>query len=64
MNSKKFDEIILRLKQKGHDKVIAPTLGRKEKLEDRVRHKLMKIRSKRKLLHHNKAVSLGLIKVQ
>ncbi len=60
----KLDEIIWKLRQKGHDKMIAPTLGRKAKLEERVRQKLLEIKQKRHLLHHYKPVSLGVIEVQ
>lgn len=60
----KFDEIVWKLRQKGHEKMVAPTLGRKERLEERVRQKLLDIGSKRVLSHHRKEVSLGVIRVQ
>jgi len=60
----KLDQIVLMLQQKGHHNMIAPTLGRKEKLEERVRQKLLEIKQKRELLHHSKQVSLGVIQVQ
>ena len=60
----KFAEIIWKLRQKGHDNMVAPTLGRKERLEERVRQKLLEIRNKRVLSHHTKVVSLGVIQVQ
>ena len=60
----KFDEIIWKLEQKGHDKMVAPTRGRKEKLQERVRQKLLDIDKKRLLSHHSKTVSMGVISVQ
>ena len=59
----KFEEIISNLEKKGHTKMIAPTLGRQEKVKERVDHKLLDIEKKRKLQHHNKAVSLGVVRV-
>lgn len=59
----KLDVTIWKLQQKGHHKMVAPTIGRKEKLNERVRQELLAIKQNRKLLHHNKPVSLGVIQV-
>jgi len=59
----KFEQTLAKLRQKGHDKMIAPTLGRMQRFEERVRHKLMEIDKRRHLTHHHKTVSIGVINV-
>lgn len=60
----KLVEILLNHERKGNVKMIAPTKGKIDKLEARVRDKIREIDQRRKLQHHNKEICIGIVRVQ
>jgi hypothetical protein len=60
---KKLKEIMQRHKEKGHLSMIAPTQGKIDRLESKVRGQLRMIQEKRKLKHSTKDVCLGIIRL-
>lgn len=59
----KLEDILNNHERKGNFKMIAPTRGKIEKLETRVRDKIREIEERRKLLHHRKEVCIGIVRV-
>lgn len=60
---KKLLEVMRRHEEKGNKKMIAPTQGKIDKMETKVRDKIREIEERRKLQHHKKDVCLGIIRV-
>jgi superfamily II DNA or RNA helicase len=60
----KFEAVMRNYENKGNIKMLAPTRGKFERMETRVRDRMRVIEERRKLQHHSKDVCLGIIRVE
>lgn len=60
----KLRDVLKKHEEKGNIKMLAPTQGQIKKMETRVRDRMREIEERRKLLHYNKDVCLGIIRVE